>query len=370
MWAQGLEGKWTSTKSENWRSDLLTAGLGVPSTIGLPDNLRGILSGISIKGRIGSMQIEALKVFCDVVRRASFSRGAEDNAISQSSASQAVHQLESRLGVKLIDRSKRPLVPTPQGKIFYEGCKDLINRYQELETRVKGIGETTQVAGTVVVASIYSVGLSHMTRFVNEFESLFPGSKVRLEYLHPSEVTESVVDESADLGLISFPGKSSELTVIPWRDEAMVLAAPPSHALAGRASVSFGDLERERFIAFDAKLPIRKAIDRKLKRKGVAVEIVFEFDNIENVKRAVESEAGISILPEPTLARERASGSIVAVPLADDAFTRPIAVIHKRGGGLSPAAARFLRLLIENGDKASAGSASAAERGLRELEPV
>ena len=85
------------------------------------------------------MQLESLKIFCDVVRWASFSRGAAENGISQSSASQAVHQLEVRLGVKLIDRSKRPLVLTPQGKVYHEGCKELVDRYLEFENRVKAL---------------------------------------------------------------------------------------------------------------------------------------------------------------------------------------------------------------------------------------
>src|SRR5437660_12912921 len=89
----------------------------------------------------GVMQLESLKIFCDVVRWASFSRGAQENDISQSSASQAVHQLELRLGVKLIDRSKRPLVLTAHGKVYYEGCKELVGRYFEVENRVKALGD-------------------------------------------------------------------------------------------------------------------------------------------------------------------------------------------------------------------------------------
>src|SRR6476469_9152558 len=138
------------------------------------------------------MQLEWLKIFCDVVRWASFSRGASENGISQSSASQAVHQLELRLGVKLIDRSKRPLVPTPHGKVYYEGCKDLVGRYYEVENRVKALEDDHKVAGTVRVASIYSVGLNHMSRYAERFAALYPDASVRLEYLHPTRVVESV----------------------------------------------------------------------------------------------------------------------------------------------------------------------------------
>src|SRR6476660_976529 len=127
------------------------------------------------------MQLEPLKIFCDVVRWASFSRGASENGISQSSASQAVHQLELRLGLKLIDRSKRPLVLTPQGKVYYEGCKELVDRYLDLENRVKAQEHEETVAGTVGVAAIYSVGLHHMSQYVKIFEERHPQASVRLE---------------------------------------------------------------------------------------------------------------------------------------------------------------------------------------------
>ena len=181
------------------------------------------------------MQLESLKIFCDVVRWASFSRGAAENGISQSSASQAVHQLEARLGVKLIDRSKRPLVLTPQGKVYYEGCRSWSGATRSSRTGSRRWSTSTRSIGTVGVASIYSVGMHHMSRYVKTFEDRYPEASVRLEYLHPTRVVERVVAGEADLGLISYPRKWPELTVIPWREEVMVLAVHPSHRFAGRA---------------------------------------------------------------------------------------------------------------------------------------
>jgi DNA-binding transcriptional LysR family regulator len=299
------------------------------------------------------MQLEALKIFCDVVRWASFSRGAAENGISQSSASQAVHQLELRLGVKLIDRSKRPLVPTPHGKVYYEGCKDLVGRYLEVENRVKTLEDDQNVVGTVRVASIYSVGLHHMSRYVARFHDMYPGADVRLEYLHPTRVVESVVAGQAELGLISYPRKWNELTVIPWRDEEMVLAVHPAHRLAGRESVEVRELEGEKFVRFDPDLSIRRAIDRFLRKHDIEIETAMEFDNIENIKRAVEIPAGVAILPLPTMAREVEAGTLVTVPFRDQHLTRPLAIIHRRGGELGLTASRFLKLLTSSPDAAS-----------------
>ena len=108
------------------------------------------------------MHLKSLKVFCDVVSRRSFSRAAEENGISQSGASQMVNHLEEHLGVKLIDRTKRPFVLTPEGEAYYDGCRKIVRRYFALEEEVKTLHE--EVAGRVSVASIYSIGLSHMPR--------------------------------------------------------------------------------------------------------------------------------------------------------------------------------------------------------------
>jgi len=309
------------------------------------------------------MQLEALKIFCDVVRWASFSRGAAENQISQSSASQAVHALEQRLGVKLIDRKKRPLVVTPHGKVFYDGCKELVGRYLEIENRVKALEDEHNVVGTVWVASIYSVGLHHMSRYVRTFGELYPGANVRLEFLHPTRVVESVSKEGAELGIVSFPRKRTDLTVIPWREEEMVVAVHPSHPLAGLSSVPVSRLDREKFVSFDSDLPIRRAIDRFLRHHDVQVEVVMEFDNIENIKRAVEIPGGAALLPEPTVAREVEAGTLVALPLDEQdprhRLTRPLAIIHRRHRELGLTASRFLKLLTAEDPAPLAGSAAA-----------
>jgi DNA-binding transcriptional LysR family regulator len=292
------------------------------------------------------MQFESLKIFCDVVRTASFSRGASENGISQSSASQAVHQLEVRLGAKLIDRSKRPLVLTAKGRMYYDECKELVERYLELEERVRAFEGQEPVVGTVGVAAIYSVGLSHMSEYVKTFEERYPRASVRLEYLHPRRVLERVIDGEAELGLLSFPKKWPELFVLTWREEAMVLAVPPSHRFAGREKLPIAELDGESFVAFDSDLSIRKAIDRYLRHHEVQVDVVLEFDNVENIKRAVEISSGISILPAPSLVQEIAAGSLAAVSIdSDETLTRPLAIIHRRSAHLEGAAARFLELL-------------------------
>ena len=300
------------------------------------------------RGTSTAMQFEALKIFCDVVRRASFSRGAAENGISQSTASQAVHNLEERLGVKLIDRSKRPLVPTPHGQLYYEGCRELVERYQDVERRVRSLGRADQIEGTVRIAAIYSVGLGQLTQHIARFRERHPLANCRLECMHPNEVVDQVRTGRADLGIVSFPKKWPGIDVVPWRDEEMVVAVPPGHPLADPNGIPLGRLDGARFVHYDPDLPIRRAIDRYLKRRGVQVEPGLEFDSIENIKRAVEVGAGVAILPRTTLEREVASGSLVAVPLIDHPLSRPLAIVHRGDATLGLAGSRFLDALKDD----------------------
>ena len=89
--------------------------------------------------------------------------------------------------------------------------------------------------------------------------------------------------------------------------------------------------------------------------------MVMEFDNVETIKRAVDIDAGVALLPEPTVAREVAAGSLVAVPLTTDELVRPIGIIYRHGKELSPTALRFIDLL--RGEDTPADSAAGSWSG-------
>ena len=289
------------------------------------------------------MQLETLRLYCDVVRLRSMSRGAAANGVTQSAASQAMQQLETELGVMLLDRSRRPLVATEQGRAFYDACRALLQGFDK--TRADLVASRQRVEGVVRVAAIYSVGLHDMSRHMQPFMAQYPQARVLLECLHPHKVVEAVLNDEADLGILSYPSANRSLGVIPLRSEPMALVAHPSHRLARRRRVQPADLNGERFVAFDRALAIRRAIDRSLKQANVKVEVVMEFDNVETIKQAIGIAAGVSILPRPTVVKEAGVRELVAVPLALPGLVRPIGIIHRRGQRFSPAVARFVELL-------------------------
>jgi DNA-binding transcriptional LysR family regulator len=278
------------------------------------------------------MHLRFVEIFCEVAQRRSFSKGAAALEVSQSSASQAVSLLEKRLGTQLIDRSKRPLALTPAGQVYFEGCRELLERFRAIEDQVQATAD--RVAGPVRVAAIYSVGLMQMGQSVQRFEELYPEARLRLEYLHPDRVYQQLIDDEADLG----------------QEQPMVLVVPPQHRLAGRRSVAIAELYGEDYVGFTEELTIRREVDRQLKRSKVTVQIVHEFDNIETIKRAIEIGSGVALLPRPTVWQELSSGTLAALELADVALVRPLGIVHKRNKQLTTAVQKFIVLL--QGDEA------------------
>jgi DNA-binding transcriptional LysR family regulator len=158
-------------------------------------------------------------------------------------------------------------------------------------------------------------------------------------------VYQAVDQGQADLGLVSYPEESASLAALAWRSEPMVLVCHPQHAFTGRKNVSLDMLRGESFVAFQVGLKIREEIDRVLGLHKVAVRVALEFDNIETIKRAIEIGSGVSLLPEPTVAREIESGALVQIAVEGQPIVRPLGIIHRRDRELSATARQFIKLL-------------------------
>jgi LysR family transcriptional regulator, transcriptional activator of the cysJI operon len=292
-----------------------------------------------------AVDVEDFRMFRDIARTGSLTRGAELNGVSQSAASQRVQEIERRLGVTLLDRSTRPANITPAGRIYLDFCCKALRSEERLEADLDEF--RARVEGAVRVACIYSVGLSDMSRLRQEFEERWPQASLTVEYLRPDKIYEAVVDDAADIGIVSYPEPFRNLTAIPWRDEPMAVAMAPSHPLALRGALSPADLNGLEFVAFDPELPIRRAIDRFLREQGVEVAVSMRFDNIQMIKEALALGAGVSILPRRAMQAEIDRGLLAAVPVNPE-ITRPLALLHRRGRKFKHAVLGFLELLLKH----------------------
>jgi len=289
------------------------------------------------------MTLDHFKLFRDVALARNMTRGAETSGVSQSAASQQVQETERMLGLELLDRRRRPFDLTEAGRLYYEFCRDVLRRKEELDGQLDKL--RGRVQGTVRVAAIYSVGISDMSRLEKELAGRMPQAELLVEYLRPEKVYDAVLTDQADLGLVSYPESNREIAAIPWREDRMMVAAAPSHPLAAKRKLAPSDLARQDFVAFDDDLRVGREVKRYLRETGAQVNFVMHFDNTQTMKEAIILGAGIGILPVRAFRNDVEQGRLVAIPIEGCKLARPLGVIHRRRKTFNQAARVFLDLL-------------------------
>jgi DNA-binding transcriptional LysR family regulator len=292
------------------------------------------------------VHIETLKTFCDLVEMSSFSAAASHNFVTQSAVSQQIRALEDKYGRKLLERARGHVRLTPAGKVFYEASKDIVTRFGEMESRVQAL--TKMVAGDIHVLTVHTVGLYELSGPVRRFLRMYPQVNLRVEYSRSSRVYEQVLRGEADLGIVAYPAKRPHLTVVPFREDRLVLICPPNHPLASSRRISIQKLAGQDFVGFERDLPTRKQTDRILRRHGIEVRYKMELDNIETMKRVVEIGTGCALLPEPAVRQEVRNRTVAAVQIRDETLLRPLGIIHRKEQHLSPAREKFIELLCQH----------------------
>ncbi len=274
------------------------------------------------------MHVDSLKVFCDLVETASFSKAAAAHGITQSAVSQQVRALEARFGCMLLERSRSGVAPTPEGHAFFATCREMLGAWTAFEHRLSELKQ--EFSGELRIASIFSIGLHELPPRLQAFRAKYPAMEVHVDYRRSVQIYEMVESGEAHVGLVAFPVKRPGILFEIFDEDTMIFICHPRHPLAARKRIPLSAVAGEPFIGFEPDTPTRKMTDRYLRQAGVKITPVNEFDNIETVKRAVEIGSGTSIVPARTVAAEIKSGQLIAIEIESPRMTRPLATIIAR----------------------------------------
>lgn len=288
----------------------------------------GRIHGAGNADALSDMHVDSLKVFCDIVETGNFSTAAAASRITQSAVSQQVRSLESRFGCALLERSRKGVTVTPEGQAFYAACKEMRSIWGGFEARLKELKD--EVAGELRIASIFSIGLHDLPARLELFRAKYPQVSVNVEYRRSPQIYEMVESGAVHIGLVAYPARRPGLICEVFAEDELVLICHPRHPLASRKRIALSEIAGQRFISFEPDTPTRKMIDRHLRTAGVKVVHATEFDNVETVKRAVEIESGVSIVPGRTVSAEVRSGQLCAVEISSPKMTRPLATVISR----------------------------------------
>src|SRR2546421_1853208 len=220
------------------------------------------------------MQIESLKVFCDLAETESFTKAAQINTVTQSAVSQQISSLERAFKSLLIERSKKKFRLTREGQVLYDYSKQIIQTFESLQSKLQELKDI--ISGTIRIATIYSIGLHDLPPYVKKFMKSYPTVNVHVEYRRANQVYDDVVGNVVDLGLVAYPVRDPKLEIYPLRKDALVLICHPQHPLAKNKSLKLKTLSGQKFIGFEPDIPTRRALDKILKDHAVHVQHVME----------------------------------------------------------------------------------------------
>ena len=289
------------------------------------------------------MHIENFKIFSDLVETESFSRAAKLNGITQSAVSQQLRAMEKFFSILIVDRSQKQFRLTREGQKLYESSREILYLYDKLNSELQEMKKV--ISGTIHISTVYSIGLHELPPYVKAFLSKYPDVNIRVEYRRANNVYEDILTNSIELGLVAYPQKHKQLEFLPFHDDVLILVVSPEHPLADKKEVTLEEIATQKFIGFEPDIPNRKATDKIFREANIEMEPVMEFDNVETVKRAVEINACIAILPQTTVTREEAQGLLKVINFKDKVYKRPLALMHRKGRVLTPAMKKLINLL-------------------------
>jgi DNA-binding transcriptional LysR family regulator len=289
------------------------------------------------------INLNQLRVFHAVAQTRSFTRAAEVVHLTQPGVSKHIRQLEEYFGAPLFDRLGKKVALTQAGEMLFEASQEITASAAAAEQRIEELDGLH--GGRLALGASFPLGIYVLPGFLAAFRKQYPQVEVLLEISLSEKIVAKILANKLDLGLVSHESHDPRLSAKKFMTDELIAIAPRGHRWAKMKSIRPQELPGETFIVAARGAGTRAVVEERLKAQGVRLEKVFDFGNIEGVKRAVEAGLGISIQSKSVVQREIAAGSLIGIRLAEMDATLESFYLRRKDKHLSNAAKAFLTLL-------------------------
>jgi DNA-binding transcriptional LysR family regulator len=288
-------------------------------------------------------RLKPLRAFCQVARLGSVSRAAEALYLSQPAVTLQLQALERELGVRLLERSGRRLVPTREGALLYDLARPLVEGLDGLAAsfreQVRGLD-----AGELHVAAGSSTILYLLPGIVDGFRQRHPDVRLSLHNVTGASGLDLLRSDAVDLAVGSMLDVPADLSYAPaYRFEPMLIT-PPEHPLAGKADLALEDLSPYGLILPPRRLTTYRLVDLVFQQNRVPYTVALEVGGWEVIKQYVAMGLGISIVTAICLT-EADRQRLAARSLARWFPSRSYGIVMRKGKFLSAQARAFVELI-------------------------
>jgi len=286
------------------------------------------------------MELHELRAFQTVAAERSFSRAAARLHRTQPAISQAVRRLETELGERLFDRSSKGGRLTEAGTVLLDYAERLSRLTDEAEGAVRELQELRR--GRVVIG-VNEAAVHVLLPIVTQFREAHPRAQVEMRRVHSRQIPGEVLNRSLDFGLVTYRPGERGLRSVPLGIDELVMLTHPEHPLARRQQITMEEFGLQTIIAHNDPSPRRELVLRLFEQKHAPINIQMALPSLDGIKRAVEMNLGVALLPRRCAISEIASKQLAAVRVPELRAPRDLSLIYRRTGESSHAADAFLK---------------------------
>jgi DNA-binding transcriptional LysR family regulator len=291
------------------------------------------------------LSLAPLRALQAVARHGSFSRAAIELGLTQPAVSMQISQLETRVGLPLLERVGKRATPTEAGELLLAHAG---RAFLELEAGLERVRQLRGiVAGRLRLGTSASISIYLLPPLLRRFRTRYPETELVIVTGNASEIVAAVAANDLDLGIVSLPVRSRELVVAPFYRDELVAIAPPHRSWLARRPVTAKELAAGPLILFERGATLRRVIDAWFHRGGAPPARVMEMGNTEAIKKLVQAGLGRSVTSWFSVKSDVRARALAARRLSPP-LHRQIGLVHRRDKTRTPALDAFLSALTSH----------------------
>jgi DNA-binding transcriptional LysR family regulator len=294
------------------------------------------------------LKLNQLEILCKIIESGSFSRAAVSLRLSQPTLTEHIKSLEDYLGVTLLDRLGREVVPTKAGEILYEYAQKILKLKAEAEQKLYSL--KGELKGELVVGASTIPGEYILPALIKDFRDNFPTIFIKLSIGDTKKVIDETLNNQIELGIVGAEVKSAKLEYYPFVKDELILVVPPISSWKKVKSITIEKLKEVPFVLREEGSGTRMIMEKTLESHGMDVsdlEVVATLGSTTAVIQAIKSGGGCSIVSCRAVKEELKKGILKFIPIEKVRFYRKFYLVLRRGKTRSPLCEAFSNFLLK-----------------------
>lgn len=290
-----------------------------------------------------TLNLHHLRIFATVADQGGFTRAAVALRLSQPAVSKSVRELERQTGIPLFERAGRATRLTAAGDALLARARELFAVEQAAEEELHVL--RGMEGGVLRVGASTTIATYLLSPCLARFRDAHPGVSLRVSSANTRAIARALLERRLDVALVEGPVSHARIDVVPWRDDELVVIAPPAHRLARRRSIRLAEIADEPFIVREPGSGTRRVAERALAVQRVEIVVALELGSTEAIKQAVAAGLGLAFVSRFAVADQAELGRFAVLRVREAALGRALTELRLRGRMPGPATLAFRNIL-------------------------